>query len=712
MSFSSFLAAIRLPLVFLFSLSLASAVQAERPTDLEVSRVCHNWVAYASSRDAAWRGIEDVVIESVTPISVNDTVVAYYAEIVPRGYVLVPALMELAPIMAYSDRYRVDWDSEVGLAALYREVLAFRMHIVAETYGALDATAPKKDDILNTADNRAAWTRFSASPDDFAAELSVKDPDDYRDVGPLLTSVWHQHSPYNLLCPDGDGDRCVVGCVATSAAQILDYYEWPPEGYGTRQYYWPGDYSCEGSSPGASLSADLNDAYDWANILDECEDASPLDERNAMSELCYEVGLAFSMDYGACGSSAFTRDGQTIFPARFRYLDQIELHERKNSTHQYWSDMIEAEIEAGRPIHYQIHTHAIVCDGWRELGGFLQVHMNYGWGGPQNMWYTIDQLHCPWEGCDYLVELMLTNIVPDKRAVVSADVSWGQVPLDVQFAGSSSFATVNNWNWIFGDGQASGLQSPLYTYTAPGRYNVDLYTIGDGGVGHYPTVHYITALADTLISMDCQAEAGQVVEVSIYAANTLPIDNLKFQVSYAGDLVLNFSSFTTEGCRSDIFDVKSQVHLDTWNRRMSFNFYNSSEESPSLEPGSGVIAKLYFSVAGSAQPGQSTMLGLNGYGMYSPLFAGPILDYPPILQAGTVSIANSFICGDANGDDGVNLLDILYLIDFIYGVPSGPAPEPFAAGDANGDTECNLLDILYLISYLYGNPAGPAPACH
>ncbi len=711
MLFSFFSPVFRLAFVLIVCLSLTSAVQAERPSDLEVDRVCHNWVAYVAFHGAGWADIDDVVIESMRPISVNDTVMAYYAEIAPQGYVLVPALMELAPIMAYSDKYRVDWESDVGQAALLREVLAFRMKIVVETYGSLEATSPDKGDMLQTADNRAAWKRFSVSSDEFTGELSTKNPDDYRNVGPLLTSVWHQYSPYNLLCPDGDGDRCVVGCVATSAAQILDYYEWPPEGYGTRQYYWVGDYSCEGSSPGEMQFADLNDAFDWDNILDECEDASPLDEINAMSELCYEVGVAYSMDYGACGSAAFTSDGETIYPDRFRYLDQIERHDRKNTTQQYWSDMIEAEIEAGRPIHYQIHTHAIVCDGWRELGGFLQVHMNYGWGGPQNMWYTIDQLHCPWEGCDYMKELMLTNIVPDKRAVINADTTWGQVPLDVQYTGSSSFETVDDWNWVFGDGDASGLQSPLHTYTEPGCFDVSLYVVGDGDVGHYPTVDYIIALADTLSSLDCQAEAGQTVEVSVYASNTLPLDNMKFQVSYSGDLMLNFSSFSTEGCRSDIFDVKSQVHLDTWNRRMSFNFYNSSEESPSLEPGSGVIAKLYFAVAGSAQSGQSTTLTLDGYGSYTPLFNGSILDYVPILNAGTVSIANSFVCGDANGDEDINLLDILYLIDFVYGSPTGPAPEPPEAGDVDGDSACNLLDILYLIDYLYGNPTGPAPVC-
>ncbi|UCD17136.1 MAG: CHRD domain-containing protein [Candidatus Zixiibacteriota bacterium] len=70
-----------------------------------------------------------------------------------------------------------------------------------------------------------------------------------------------------------------------------------------------------------------------------------------------------------------------------------------------------------------------------------------------------------------------------------------------------------------------------------------------------------------------------------------------------------------------------------------------------------------------------------------------------------------FICGDANADEDINLLDVLFLISFIYGDPPGSAPDPLAAGDANGDDSINLLDILYLISFIYGNPPGPEPVC-
>ena len=72
---------------------------------------------------------------------------------------------------------------------------------------------------------------------------------------------------------------------------------------------------------------------------------------------------------------------------------------------------------------------------------------------------------------------------------------------------------------------------------------------------------------------------------------------------------------------------------------------------------------------------------------------------------------DGFLCGDVNNDETVDLLDILYLIDYVYSIPPGPLPQPEASGDVNADGNINLLDILYLIEYLYGLPPGPEPTC-
>jgi C1A family cysteine protease len=67
----------------------------------------------------------------------------------------------------------------------------------------------------------------------------------------------------------------------------------------------------------------------------------------------------------------------------------------------------------------------------------------------------------------------------------------------------------------------------------------------------------------------------------------------------------------------------------------------------------------------------------------------------------------SFICGDADGDETVNLLDITFIINYLY--KGGPAPDPIASADVNGNGVVNILDATQLINYLYNS--GPAPDC-
>ncbi|UCD17839.1 MAG: hypothetical protein JSV44_02740, partial [Candidatus Zixiibacteriota bacterium] len=66
-----------------------------------------------------------------------------------------------------------------------------------------------------------------------------------------------------------------------------------------------------------------------------------------------------------------------------------------------------------------------------------------------------------------------------------------------------------------------------------------------------------------------------------------------------------------------------------------------------------------------------------------------------------------YINGDANRDDVLNMLDILFLISYLY--KGGPTPEPLEAADADCDGVINMLDILYLISYLYKGGPEPCP---
>ena len=61
--------------------------------------------------------------------------------------------------------------------------------------------------------------------------------------------------------------------------------------------------------------------------------------------------------------------------------------------------------------------------------------------------------------------------------------------------------------------------------------------------------------------------------------------------------------------------------------------------------------------------------------------------------------------GDVNFDGVINLLDIVYLIEYLYKDGPAPQPQPFV-GDVNCDGQVTLIDIVGIIDYLYRD-AGP-----
>ena len=67
----------------------------------------------------------------------------------------------------------------------------------------------------------------------------------------------------------------------------------------------------------------------------------------------------------------------------------------------------------------------------------------------------------------------------------------------------------------------------------------------------------------------------------------------------------------------------------------------------------------------------------------------------------------SYVCGDIDGRAGINLLDISFMIYYLY--KGGASPQPPEAGDVDGSGVVNILDATYMINYLY--KGGSALSC-
>ncbi len=77
---------------------------------------------------------------------------------------------------------------------------------------------------------------------------------------------------------------------------------------------------------------------------------------------------------------------------------------------------------------------------------------------------------------------LLVDVVAAPNASLNASLLSGSAPLLVNFTGSSDFPATS-WNWDFGDGSTSALQSPAYTYERPGIYDVSLTATNACGEG-------------------------------------------------------------------------------------------------------------------------------------------------------------------------------------------------------------------------------------
>jgi hypothetical protein len=75
------------------------------------------------------------------------------------------------------------------------------------------------------------------------------------------------------------------------------------------------------------------------------------------------------------------------------------------------------------------------------------------------------------------------------------------------------------------------------------------------------------------------------------------------------------------------------------------------------------------------------------------------------IDMGALEYQQGFNRGDANRDGAVTLLDVVYLIYYLF--KEGPAPDPLKVGDVNRDDSINVTDVVYLINYLLKE--GPSP---
>ena len=207
-------------------------------------------------------------------------------------------------------------------------------------------------------------------------------------IEPLMKSQWGQDDPYNLDCPQVNGENCPTGCVATAVAQIMYYHKWPDTGTGTYSYRWRNGYSYQ------TLSVDFSKAsYDWDAMTDTYGSGSTEASRAAVAQLMYHVGVASEMAYQLDGSGTGSNQVAVGLTRNFKYDKGLQLAFRDYYGLDEWTDLLYGELADGRPVYYSGTNntnagHAFVADGYRD--GYF--HINWGWDGVSNGYFLISAL--------------------------------------------------------------------------------------------------------------------------------------------------------------------------------------------------------------------------------------------------------------------------------------------------------------------------------
>lgn len=297
------------------------------------------------------------------------------------------------------------------------------------------------------------------------AEVSAYIPHrNSNSVAPLIQTQWKQYSAdgtmYNSMLPVDStlpqtGYRPATGCVATAAAQVMNYWQWPTNGRGSNCI--TRDDNCWHYG---TLCANFESTtYDWNNMPAQLDANSTQAQRDAVGLLQYHCGIASNMWYNSdCQASSSGYSFAIHFALNYFFKYNVHsLHEsRFNYSDAEWLTLIKNDLDNHLPILYfgqsvedadeDTHPagHAFILDGYDEDD---MVHVNWGWGGSYDGYFNlfaltvrdhynfshseeaILNLHPDYEEDDLLFSILGSDVVLDTTTVQKGDNLSGHVDI-------------------------------------------------------------------------------------------------------------------------------------------------------------------------------------------------------------------------------------------------------------------------------------------
>jgi len=301
-----------------------------------------------------------------------------------KGFVIISGDDVAKPVLGYSDKGNFDENNLPPALVYWLEFLNSEIAYAVQ----------------NNLPSNAEWENIS----DFRTANVI--------VEPLLTTTWDQAAPYNNLCPEINGYRTVTGCTATAMAQIMKYYNYPPNGTGQTRDYFIAKSSA--NVPEVDFGATN---YDWENMRDYYDGVTTDIEKDAVATLMFHCGAAARMNYDIGTSGATTLSAAQGLASYFNYESTLMQKIRSDYSNSEWELILKSQLDMRRPVLYEGFNetvgHAFVCDGYNDEDKF---HFNWGWGGSQDGYFVSTALNT----ISYhfnLNQKIIIDIVPNERGL-------------------------------------------------------------------------------------------------------------------------------------------------------------------------------------------------------------------------------------------------------------------------------------------------------
>ena len=273
------------------------------------------------------------------------------------GYMILPADDNAYPLLGYTDSG--NWDAAKANPAVKAWLSMYAQQIQSARNANKAAKAP-------------------------AAASTPKEA-----ISPMITTRWNQDAPYNDECPLMNNQRTYTGCVATSMAQVMNYFKYPQVGTGIKQY--------TASKLGKRLTMNFAQReFDWANMLNDYYPGTYTEAQSqAVAYLMKAAGYSVEMNYGLDASGANSTLIGVALRDYFNYDQGTHIERRLIYSAATWADMLYDNLKNVGPFVLDGNSpldggHSFVCDGYDGNGYF---HINWGWGGESDGYYALEALN-------------------------------------------------------------------------------------------------------------------------------------------------------------------------------------------------------------------------------------------------------------------------------------------------------------------------------